>query len=67
MVKNNISSEIAELIISFSEGNPKWNIFNFEVFPGIKWKLMNIKKLKEQNPEKHIKQMFELKKILNLR
>jgi hypothetical protein len=39
---------------------------NFEVFPGIKWKLMNIKKLKEQNPEKHIKQMFELKKILNL-
>lgn len=66
MVKNNISSEIAELIISFSEGKPNWSIFNFEVFPGIKWKLMNIKKLKEQNPEKHIKQMLELKRILNL-
>ncbi|MDX9694223.1 MAG: nucleotidyl transferase AbiEii/AbiGii toxin family protein [Bacteroidales bacterium] len=65
IVKNNISSEIAELIISFSEGRPKWSIFNFEEFPGIKWKLMNIKKLKEQNPEKHIRQMLELKKNLN--
>jgi predicted nucleotidyltransferase component of viral defense system len=64
-VKNNISSEVAELIISFSEGKPKWSTFNFEAFPGIKWKLMNIKKLKEQNPEKHSKQILELKKILN--
>jgi predicted nucleotidyltransferase component of viral defense system len=64
-VKNNISSEAAELILSFSEGKPKWSSFNYEEFPGIKWKLMNIIKLKEQNPEKHSMQMLELKKILN--
>lgn len=63
-VKNNISSEVAKLLISFSEGKPEWGIFNFEVFPGIKWKLLNIQKLKEQNPEKHNKQILELKKVL---
>lgn len=63
-VISNISSELAKLIISFSEGKAQWGIFNFEAFPGIKWKLLNIQKLKEQNPEKHNKQILELKKVL---
>jgi len=63
-VNLNLSYEAREFLISFTGGFPEWGRFNYSRFPGIQWKLLNIRKLKQENPIKHESQLLELKKIL---
>jgi len=45
-----------EFLISFEQGTPEWSKFalgDVSNYPSIKWKLQNILKLKETNPEKY--------------
>lgn len=52
-----------EFLLSFKRGEPDWSLFpleNLELMPAVKWKLLNIQKLKAQNPEKHRKQLQAL-------
>jgi len=56
-------------LISFKEGLSDWNIdafTDFKRFPAIRWKLQNIQKLKQQNPQKHKIQLEALKRVLFL-
>ena len=51
-----------EFIISFEDGTPDWSkcsAGNLSNYPSVQWKLQNIIKLKETNPQKH-KQGVEL-------
>jgi len=53
--------------LSFKQGNPDWNIFPLKILqdlPAVKWKLQNIQKLININPEKHEKMLASLKKII---
>ncbi|MDR1221667.1 MAG: nucleotidyl transferase AbiEii/AbiGii toxin family protein [Tannerella sp.] len=45
-----------EFIVSFEQGEPAWSkccAGDLSSYPSVKWKLQNILKLKEINPEKH--------------
>ena len=42
-----------DFILSFKRGEPSWSIYDFERFPAIQWKLQNLLRLKENNPQKH--------------
>lgn len=64
-VLNRMSSESRNLIMSFSSGNPDWSIIDYSKFPGIQWKLQNIRKLREENQSKLKFQLNELEKIFN--
>jgi len=63
-VNQNLTSDIHELLLSFADGSPKWGRFDFGKFPAIQWKLLNIMRLKEQNPSKHKMQQRELSRVL---
>ena len=65
-VNNKLESRDREYLISLTEGKPDWSHYNFVDFPAIKWKLHNVKLLKQTNLKKHMKQLKELKKILLL-
>ena len=42
-------------LLSFESGNPEWEGYEFEYFkdyPSVKWKLLILKKLAKQNPQK---------------
>lgn len=41
------------LLVSFKSGKPEWPSYNFSAFPAVQWKLQNIQRLKEVDPEKH--------------
>jgi predicted nucleotidyltransferase component of viral defense system len=41
-----------------------WAIYDFKRFPGIAWKLENLQKLKDSNPEKHAELLNKLKQRL---
>jgi hypothetical protein len=48
---------------------PKWDLFPYELIkklPAVKWKLLNIQKLKEANPKKHERMINDLIKTLGL-
>jgi hypothetical protein len=40
-------------LLKFKNVKPQWQTFNYADFPSVQWKLQNLKKLKEKNPEKH--------------
>ena len=67
-VNRMLTDEDKEFLISFEQGEPEWNkcgIGNVHNYPSVKWKLQNILKLKETNPDKHKYGIEKL--ILNLR
>jgi hypothetical protein len=51
-------------LVSFEEGNPQWEksvYSDFRDFPSVQWKLLNVNKLKTQNPPKHRQEVDKLK------
>ena len=63
-----LSETDKDFILSFENGTPDWgkcSAGDLSNYPSVKWKLQNINKLKEINPQKHqqgielLKQFFE--------
>ncbi|HEY0297760.1 MAG TPA: nucleotidyl transferase AbiEii/AbiGii toxin family protein, partial [Arachidicoccus sp.] len=63
-----IHSELTEkdraFLLSVKDVNPDWGIYDFSAYPAIAWKLQNLTKLKEANPQKHKAQYAALEKKL---
>lgn len=51
-------------LLAFAKGDPIWNTNDYSMFPAIKWKLLNILKLKNKNRLKFEKQIETLSNIL---
>lgn len=49
---------------SFNSLEPDWSIYDFQAFPSVKWKLLNLEKFKTENPETYQQQLSELGKVL---
>ena len=59
-----LNEEDKAFLVSFEEGNPQWEksaYSDFRDFPSIQWKLLNVTKLKTQNPGKHKQEVERLK------
>lgn len=52
-----------EFLFAFAQGEPQWDRVDYSMFPGIKWKLLNINKLKKINQLKFIAQLRDLEQI----
>ena len=55
-----------DFILSFEEGTPDWDkccAGDLSNYPSVKWKLQNIIKLKETNPQKHQQGIERLKQF----
>ena len=63
-IYQNLTEKDKEFLLSFGEGTPNWEIYDFERFPAVQWKLQNLTKLKNSNPEKHESFVASLKKVL---
>ena len=56
-------------LLSFESSNPEWSGYEFEYFkdyPSVKWKLLNLKKLAKQNPQKLEEEVRKLQELFNL-
>jgi hypothetical protein len=63
-IHENLTDKDKEFLLSVKNTTPDWSIYDFQHFPSINWKLQNLRKLKEKNPEKHKEQYEALKKKL---
>lgn len=66
MINESLTQEDKKFLLAFAKGEPDWERVNYSNFPAIKWKLLNIDKLKENSPQKHKEQIEILKQTLLL-
>lgn len=55
-VISSLSDLDRSFLLSFKRGDPNWDLYpiaGLEDLPAVQWKLLNIKKLMKDNPEKH--------------
>ena len=64
-VHDSLTEKDKQFILSVKNVNPDWSIYNFERFPAIAWKLQNLQRLKDKNPDKHREQYEALEQKLN--
>lgn len=63
-VKASLSEEDKAFLLSLNRLTPDWSIYDYQNFPSVKWKLLNLEKFKQDNPEAYAQQLNELKSIL---
>ncbi|WP_345421349.1 nucleotidyl transferase AbiEii/AbiGii toxin family protein [Halioxenophilus aromaticivorans] len=63
-VKASLSEEDKAFLLSLNRLTPDWLIYDFQDFPSVKWKLLNLEKFKNDNPEAYQQQLSELECIL---
>jgi predicted nucleotidyltransferase component of viral defense system len=57
-VQESLTEEDKLFILAFKDVVPDWSNYNFGVYPSIKWKLMNLEKIKVGNSKKH-KELYD--------
>lgn len=66
IVNRELTDEDKRFLLSFKNLNPDWSIYPFSEFPGVKWKLFNLDKLKNNNPNKHTQLFNNLREVLRV-
>jgi hypothetical protein len=67
-IHQRLTDDHRTFLISFKEGEPDWTLFPLsalQAMPAIRWKLANIRKLRDHNAAKHAKQLLALKEALS--
>jgi Domain of unknown function (DUF1814). len=60
MINESLTTEDKDFLLSFAKGEPDWTIVDYSRYPAVRWKLLNINKLKESNPLKYAEQVDAL-------
>lgn len=69
LVNGNLTDDDKAFLLSFEDGAPDWSkcqAGNLSAFPSVRWKLVNIEKLKKTNPKKHEQEVKRLKDFFAL-
>jgi hypothetical protein len=64
VISESLTIEDKEFLFAFVKGEPNWSKVDYSKFPAIRWKLFNINRLKDSNPQKHNEQVDSVKQIL---
>jgi hypothetical protein len=64
-IHKSLTSGDKQFLLDVNALEPDWSIYDFSRFPAVRWKLQNLQKLKDGNPDKHREQYEILKKILD--
>lgn len=60
-IHHRLTERDKEFLLSVKNLTPDWSIYDFQRFPSINWKLQNLQKLRDKNPEKHREQYEALR------
>ncbi len=63
-VKASLSEEDKAFLLSLNRLTPDWSIYDYQNFPSVKWKILNLEKFKKDNPEAYQQQLSELESVL---
>ena len=53
------------IVLSLNAVEPDWSIYDFEQYPSVKWKLLNLQKFKDNRPDDYQQHLALLNELLN--
>jgi hypothetical protein len=62
-VNKSLTNKDKAFLIAFTKGEPIWDEADYSMFPAIRWKLLNIRKLKANNPQKYQEQVELMERL----
>ena len=62
-VKADLDENDKAFLLSFNRLAPDWSIYDYQSFPSVKWKLLNLEKFKKESPETYQQQMDALIRV----
>jgi predicted nucleotidyltransferase component of viral defense system len=63
-IKSHLDENDRTFLLSLNSLEPDWSIYDYQGFPSVKWKLVNLEKFKKVNPEDFQQQLKLLKNHL---
>lgn len=63
-IQSSLNESDKAFLLSLNGLETDWSIYDFQDFPSVKWKLLNLEKFKTENPETYQQQLSELGKVL---
>lgn len=63
-LKTSLDTTDKRFILSFNKLKPDWSVYDYQHFPSVKWKLFNLAKFKEDNPDTFQLQLNKLEALL---
>jgi hypothetical protein len=63
-IRRNLNKSDKQFLLSFNRLKPDWSVYDYQCFPSVKWKLSNLVKFKEDNPESFQRQLHRLEELL---
>ncbi len=63
-IKSGLDKDDRTFLLSFNRLESDWTIYDFQKFPSVNWKLQNLERFKQKNPETYWKQLARLETIL---
>jgi len=64
VVHDKLEARDKKFLLSVNALDPDWGIYDFERYPAVQWKMLNLQKLKNTNPDKHQSQYDTLEERL---
>lgn len=64
-IRESLTPEDKSFLLSFNRLEPDWSEYDFRDFPSVRWKLLNLEKLRKEKPEKLQAQLDKLAALLS--
>jgi len=65
-LKQSLNEADKQFLLGVKNAKPDWQVYNFEQFPSVQWKLQNLRTLQQKDPDKHHEQYLKLKELLGV-
>ena len=63
-IQSSLNESDKAFLLSLTGLEPDWSIYDFQAFPSVKWKLLNLEKFRQDKPEIYQQQIDALKGVL---
>lgn len=63
-INASLNDDDKAFLLSLNRLEPDWSIYDYQAFPSVKWKLLNLEKFKKDKPDSYQQQLTELETIL---
>lgn len=64
IINTNFDDNDKAFLLSLNRLEPDWSIYDYQDFPSMKWKILNLEKFKKEKPDSYQQQLSELESIL---
>lgn len=63
-IKSSLNTQDKAFLLSLNRLEPDWSIYDYQDFPSVKWKLLNLERFQKTNTNEYARQLSELEVIL---